>query len=380
MKFRLSLLAGTIGLALLAPAHADTELDKLKNEVDALKKAVASASEWKNPLTQVHMAGYADVGYSDVQSAPGSFTVGHFSPIFHYQFNETVMLESELEFAVDETGATEVGLEYLTIDWFMNDHATLVAGKFLSPLGQFRQNMHPSWINKMATMPIGFGEGEATPSGDVGVQVRGGFRLAGLNANYAAYIGNGPTAVYTGGSGFEGIDAGFNGNGDGAYVGGGRFGLLFPDARLEIGLSAATGDMDVRNDTAPTLTYEGLKRDYSARGADLSWRPGNFDIRLEYIQQSVGAKTGSVVPGKADWSAWYGQVAYRFLPGKWEVVARYGNYDTPDDASDRVQLAGGINYVFASNFIGKLNYESNDNPNDGFSAPNAVRVQLAYGF
>ena len=379
MKFRLSLLAGAIGLAVLSPASAETELDKLKAEVEALKQEVASAAEWKTPKTLVHMAGYASIGFTDTESEPGTFKMGNFSPIFHYQFSDLVMLESELEFSVDETGSSEVDLEYLTIDWFMNDHATLVAGKFLSPLGQFRQNMHPSWVNKMASAPVGFGHDQAAPNADVGFQIRGGFGLGKINANYAVFMGNGPTAEGAAGE-FEMIESpGLNGNGDGTYVGGGRLGLLFPDQKLEIGFSAATGDIDIRTSTTGP-TYEGAKRDYSVLGADLAWRPGNFDVRAEYIQQSVGDQAASVVPDKADWTAWYGQVAYRFLPSKWEVVARYSNYDTPGDEGDRVQIAGGVNYVFESNFVAKLDYESNDNPNDGFDADNRVLAQLAYGF
>ena len=53
------------------------------------------------------------------------------------------------EIEIDDAGETETNLEYLTIDWFINDYMALIAGKFLSPIGQFRQNLHPSWINKL---------------------------------------------------------------------------------------------------------------------------------------------------------------------------------------------------------------------------------------
>ncbi len=380
MRFKKTLLACVVGLAISQTASARSDLEQLKAEVEALKQEVASAAEWKSPRTLVHMAGYASVGYTDTQNEPGTFKMGNFSPIFHYQFSDLVMLESELEFEVDEVGNTDVSLEYLTIDWFMNDHAALVAGRFLSPLGNFRQNMHPSWINKMASAPVGFGHDQAAPNGDVGLQVRGGFALGGANANYAVFLGNGPTLEANGFGGFEKLESpGLNGNGDGTFVGGGRFGMLFPDKKLELGLSAATGDIDIRTSTSGPV-YEGLKRDYSVLGADLTWRPGNFDVRAEYIRQSVGSRAASSVPGSADWTAWYGQVAYRFYPSKWEAVARYSNYDTPGEENDRVQLAGGVNYLFESNFIGKLDYESNDNPNDGYEADNRFLVQLAYGF
>jgi hypothetical protein len=120
-----------------------------KEEVQIIKKDVATASEWLQPDTVTHMAGYADVGFTDSESDDGSFNVGTFSPIFHYQYRDLVLLESELEIEVEEDGETEVALEYLTIDWFINDYMVLVGGKFLSHIGQFRQNLHPSWINKL---------------------------------------------------------------------------------------------------------------------------------------------------------------------------------------------------------------------------------------
>ena len=36
-----------------------------KVEVAELKQEVAAAAEWKEPNTLIHMAGYADVGYSN---------------------------------------------------------------------------------------------------------------------------------------------------------------------------------------------------------------------------------------------------------------------------------------------------------------------------
>jgi hypothetical protein len=73
------------------------------------------------------------------------------------------MLESELEISIEPDDDTEAELEYLTIDWFANDYAAVLAGKFLSPVGQFRQNLHSSWINKLPTAPPGFGHDGAAP-------------------------------------------------------------------------------------------------------------------------------------------------------------------------------------------------------------------------
>ena len=74
----------------------------------------------------------------------------------------------------------------------VNDYVALVGGKFLSPIGQFRQNLHPSWINKLASAPPGFGHDGAAPTSDIGLQARGGFQIGNMFANYAVYASNGP--------------------------------------------------------------------------------------------------------------------------------------------------------------------------------------------
>jgi len=375
MKAQFTLLAGAVALAMSGTALAQTELEKLKAEVDALKQEVRSAAEWKSPKTLAHMAGYADVGYTDSKADSGTFSVGSFSPIFHYQFGELVMLEAELELEVDELGNTDTALEYLTVDLFLSDTVALVAGKFLSPLGQFRQNMHPSWINKMASAPVGYGHDQAAPNAEVGVMLRGGFPSGGNKVNYAVYIGNGPgVELDPTMTELERVETpGLNADQDGKKVVGGRLGLLIPDSRFEVGVSAATGKLD-------EVTPTGEIRDYDVLGVDFAWRPGDFELRGEYIQQEVGAFAGSTAPAGGTWDAWYLQGSYRFQPSNWEAVLRYGEYDTPGVEADREQTAVGVNYLFASNVIGKVNYEFNDNPNPGETADDRLLLQLAYGF
>ncbi len=384
MRFRLSALACALSIAAYGNAWAETDIEKLRTEVDALKQQVESAAEWKTPTTLVHLAGFADVGYVDTKSKAGTFRTGSFSPIFHYQFNESVMLEAELEFATDEAGKSEAGIEYMTIDIFMNDYSALVVGKFLSPLGQFRQNMHPSWINKMASAPVGFGHGQAAPNAEVGAMVRGGFPMSGIYANYAVYLGNGPALTVDDGE-IEVETPGLNKASDGSKSGGGRFGLYFPNQRLDLGVSAATGNTSERTDNSATMpevityTYNN-ERSYNVIGADFIWHLNQLDVRGEYVKQDIGTASASTVPDAGVWDAWYVQAAYGFGAAKWEAVLRYSEYDTPYDSNDRKQSMVGINYLFASNVIGKVDYEFNDNPNAGLTADDRLLLQLAYGF
>jgi len=113
----------TMRIILPSIAFAADDLEQIKKELQQLRQDVAAANEWRDPNTIFHMAGYADVGYikSDAPGDNGRFNIGTFSPMFHYQYHDMVMLESELELKSLENGETDVTLEYLTIDWFVND-------------------------------------------------------------------------------------------------------------------------------------------------------------------------------------------------------------------------------------------------------------------
>jgi len=375
-------------------ADLQEQLDALQNQVTALNTEVQQAAEWKNPNTLVHMAGYADVGYVKTEGEDGSFLVGTFAPIFHYQYKDTVMMEAELEFEVGEDGETEVALEYMTIDWFLNDYAVLVAGKFLSPVGQFRQNLHPSWVNKLASAPPGFGHDGAAPVSDLGFQVRGGFPMGSMRANYAVYVANGPEinaeAEDDGAGGFEyeldGVAAeGFGADVDGEKTVGGRIGIL-PIASVEIGLSFVTGMATVTNieaDSEPpagSITGE-TARDYDVIGADFVWFTGNMSLRGEYVKTKVGEATSGVTASEAaEWTTWYTQIAYRLPNTKWEGVLRYTDYDSPHASVDQKQTAIGVNYLVTNNFIAKLTHELNDGLDGANSNLDRTMLQLAYGF
>ncbi len=346
------------------------DVDSLRQEVKATSHA---QSEAVNADTVAHMAGYAAVGFTDRSENGGSaFNKASFNPIFHVLYRDIALVEAELEIATAPDGSTETKLEYASIDLFLNDNTTLVAGKFLSPLGYFRQNLHPAWINKFPSIAPGFGEGQAAPSSEVGLGVRGGYILGddGKKLKYVLFVGNGPELEVEAGE-IRGIESdGFTRDVDRRKVFGGRLGLV-PLSRLELGISAASGGVGIDGES---------DRSYRALGADIGYQWKQLDLRAEYISQRVGDLATSVAPQGGTWKAWYGQASYKLLPTKLEGVLRYGKYLSPHAEQRQEQWAVGVNYLWGPNVMAKLGYEFNQGLAGANTDANRWLLQLAYGF
>lgn len=349
---------------------AQEEVKNLRQEVKATSRAQSEAA---NADTVAHIAGYAAVGMTDRSQNGGSaFSVASFNPIFHVLYRDIALAEAELEISTAPDGTTETKLEYASIDLFLNDHTTLVAGKFLSPLGYFRQNLHPAWINKFPSIAPGFGEGQAAPASEVGLGVRGGYLLGddGKKLKYALFVGNGPELEVEAGE-IHGIESdGFTRDVDRRKVFGGRLGLV-PLPRLELGISAASGGVGIDGES---------DRSYRALGTDIGYQWKQLDLRAEYISQRVGDLATSVAPQGGTWKAWYGQASYKLLPTKWEGVLRYGKYISPHADQRQEQWAVGVNYLWGPNVMAKLGYEINKGLAGENTDANRWLLQLAYGF
>ena len=127
---------------------------------------------WGNTNSKFRLAGFAFVNYDQpIENGDTSAVDVGFTPIFHYAYKDIAMVEAEVEMEVGEDGKSKVALGYGVIDLFINDYMTLVGGRFLSPLGFFRQNIHPAWINRLPTAPAGFGHDGAAPVTETGLEL-----------------------------------------------------------------------------------------------------------------------------------------------------------------------------------------------------------------
>lgn len=386
---RISTMVAALAVAFPGVAWSADDLSTLRQEVDFLKQQIqslklestdggASPARAMAANSMTHLSGYGSVGYSSRSGASNAFDTVQFAPIFHYAYKDLVFFETEINLKTNTTGGTDVDLEYANLNYFLNDNVIVFAGKFLTPIGNFFPNIHPAWINKFASRPPGFGgEGSAAPEASIGAGLRGGFHIgATTKANYAIYVGNGPKLeLNTGGDEITGVtgEASTNNPSNSKLVGG-RFGVL-PIAGLELGISAGTSKVGV---VPSGGTIEAL-RSYSVTGADFAYQRKSFELRGEYIQQSVGDLATSVAPQGGVWQTRYIQAAYKLTP-KWEPVIRYGNFESPHEDQSKRQTAIGLNYWITSSAVAKMGYEMNKGQVGTANNDDRFLLQLAYGF
>lgn len=313
-----------------------------------------------------------------------------FSPILLWRPSKNILFEAEPEFELE---GSELGieLEYANMSFVVNRYATLMVGKFLTQFGIFQDRLHPAWINKLPTVPLGFSHDGVGPDSEVGVCFNGGAPIGPSKINYALYVSNGPS-LDTGEE--EPHEAGMLNYGSTAdnnknKAVGGRLGILpISNSSLELGGSAqfakvgAAGSEfeDVRTAMfAADLTYIN-QLDFIKGFLDLKaqWNIVKVDD-ADYVDPENPANTYTY-DNRRD--TWFAQFAYRptlmrnDVLKNVEVVFRYSNLDLPDGAhesEDVKQWAVGLNYWLNWRSVVKLAYQSE-------GEVNAFFVQSAISF
>lgn len=355
------------------------ELDALSARIDQLSRDTSmpdrASSKW-------HLSGYMDAGLviTDLDTEEDSFVTGHFNPAFHFQFRDIVFFESELEIETEDDGSTNVTLEYSAINVILGDRATLVVGKWLSPVGQFQERLHPSWINKMSSAPAGFGHGGIQPLSDVGVQLRGAIPVGSTYFTYVAAVGNGPQG------GHHGLELeGFAQDNNSNKAVSGRLGyFLMPE--LEIGISYMSAKSPGEEADEGPVT-EG---DFDLYGVDVAYTKGNWDARAEYLNAELGSFFGRVshsdvstrlIPS-TDWTAWYAQLAYRISGTRLEPVIRFGDLkiDGNFEGDGESRIDAGLNYWIAPSVVLRADVQRREFDEPGTDDETLIRLQFAYGF
>jgi hypothetical protein len=320
----------------------------------------------------------------------GEFEFEEFAPFFLLQLNDWIFLEAEV--GIHAEGA---GVDQGAVDFIVNDWLTVVAGRFISPVGWFNERAHPAWINKLPDFPLVLRQVTPADYSLNGVQLRGGHYLGclPLKLEYSAFAANGfglpKTPVVADLANLEAMKESTSDINE-AMAYGGRLGFWYPEVGLTGGVSAFIN--------SPYSTLVGS--DIQLWQLDFGYHKGNWDARFEYanLRQGTSGLTAEAIRR----FGYYAQVAYRpydacnrFLRNM-ELVARYSRarfhgidptaldfdkFKSPVDIPvNRNQYTLGINYYFYPSLALKFAYEINHERNDIHLKDDVFIAQLVWGF
>ncbi len=417
--------AATLEARGVQAAHRDVELanaiDDLREHQDAqerygpqlpaaLKELFLPSGTNETPLS---IYGTLAVGYSkiygDTASAangagraptPGAFYFGEFTPDFLLKLNDWIMLEAEISVGP----SASVGA-FAQADFFVNDWLTIIAGRFVAPIGWYNLRSNNPWVTKTPTDAPGSGpllwEQVLPTLALLGLQAQGSFYLgcSPIKMEYNAYVSNGLNLTpATAGSptltelaNLQGMESTFNPTITNDKAVGGRLGLWWPEVGLAAGVSGlVNGD----------YVAGGFEDSLSLWAVDLNYHKGDWDVRAEYGMTYQQA--GSFAPfAPIRREGFYAQVAYR----PWECPCKYVQnaeflyrytyvtfpgidanqldltaFGTPMDVPvRRQQNEFGINYYFYPRLMLKLAYQVNDEPKFHLH-DNQFIAELAWGW
>lgn len=307
------------------------------------------------------LRGYSDATFMS-NDEETTFGNARFVPLFLYKQSDRLFFEGEMEFAVED-GEIAVALEYANFNYSLAPNLNLRAGKLLIPFGIFFDRLHPSWINRLPTVPLGYGHDGILPTSDLGAELRGASYLGGMKFNYSIYVMNGPRikdgSVEPDEVG-QIVHAADEDNNNNKAIGG-RLGV-FPlrNQSLEVGFSAQSAKLGNRDSELEDVGAFMYAFDWTYV-RKVSFLGGVIDLKgqvnfINIDDQTYSVEVDSVMESytfdnKSNSS--FFQLGYRPTFGSnefvknLELVGRYSTLNTPEEApweSESTQLAIGLNY------------------------------------
>ncbi len=400
--YRQILLLVLIGFSIHLNAQQDSVSQVLSTlDMQTTQLPKATTNDWKPGKSRYLLRGYAHSGL-ELTDEEFTFVGGSFNPLLIFRQSDRLLFEGELELEL-EGNELHLGLEYANMSYLLTKSLTFRAGKILIPFGTFIPNLHPAWINKFPTRPLGAGHDGLLPGADIGLELRGAAYLGPVKTNYSVYAINGPQL--NDGS-MEPEEGGIlhyeivpDNNKNKAV--GGRVGF-FPmsNSALEIGLSALygkVGDKDSKYEDVAALLYA-LDLSYVRNLPGIS---SVLDIKAQYSVTDVEEaefpepdEPGEFHTFDNKSTTWFAQLSLRpaFVENKFiqnlEIAGRYSSLRTPEGAPwevDQKQWEVGLNYWLDWRTLFKFSYrtisgEAGEHGGEPSETGDAFFIHWAIGF
>lgn len=354
--------AKTVGLLLLScffwttapgPAVAEDRLDRLEQEVQELKKenseikkrveeAETEGEETRHSLgllsKLVDVSGYADAEFSFTgqEGESNRFRIRHLSLFFTKEVQKEWKLFTEIEFEdaprIESDPSTDtvkksqgtLFVEQMYIEYHPKTSWDLRVGRYLTPAGIWPIYHYPPYVPTQ-TSPLFYKV--IFPEVSDGLLLRNSFTVFDSALDTHLFVANG--------SGNPGTTDRNQNKAAGARI---NLGIL---NGLSLGASfyGEKDNQDIRR---------------TSYGAHLLYGLGDFRLQTEFAFRHNNDSGGFNDRGL------YAQLSYDI--DSWEIAARADWYDKNDKVSKdaRYRYTGALNYHFAHNVVGKIEYDRNE--------------------
>jgi len=397
--------------ALMAQDPQPTELEKLRREVEELKRRLPPEPEGDLPRKAaeeaarkaggvyakpflarfgrgVYVGGYMDLEYFNVENSDSgdTFDQHRFVPFFYADISPHVKLAAEVE--IEHGNGTELGVEFATLDYWMCDEFNFRAGIILLPLGHFNL-VHDAPFQDLTRRPLVDEIIIPAVLRDPGIGFFGSFDLDPWLILYEIYVTNGfkglgPNNVITRDKGLRdarphedkvtGTKKYRDFNQNKAVTA--RI-AVSPFLGVELGASGHTGKYDLGADN--DLTVYAVDGTIAMGGLYNALFEGEGIVRDIFFATEIvfekaranidrnAAATAAGVPG--DFDGWFGEIRVHFLPAFLQPVFKVGDESTftlvfrkegiDTDGDRRTRRAVGLNYRPTEDTVFKIEFEWN---------------------
>jgi len=368
-------IAATIALSTSASALAvtDEEFKALQEQMNQLADAVESrpASQAK----QVHIGGYGELHYNNLEFPDGTkfreLDFHRFVLFFGYDFSDSIRFVSELELEHSIAGDGqngEIELEQAYIEFDLTENMETKAGLFLIPVGIINETHEPTTFYGVERNPV---ERNIIPTTwwEGGAALTGRFGGSGVSYDLALTSGlDGGTNIRGGRQKVSQATAN-----DAAYTGRLKY-TGVPGLELA---GTAQYQSDMTQSADPNINAGVLLSTHAV------WNISQFQVRALYaswdIDVSANASAADQARDKQD--GYYLEGSWKFIPST-GVFARYDAWDNGGIGdTEETQTNVGLNYWPHEGVVIKFDIQKQDHgavntasEQDGFN------IGLGYAF
>lgn len=376
----LFLLSSPAALLAQGKPAPDSEIEKMRKDIDALKRRVEELDR-KQPLQphrsptgtpwsgsagavrqflegRVQWGGYFDLEFRDEQRDQSEFDHHRLILLFRFKIADWIFFDSEIEWEGGGAGAgfltgNEIVVEFAQLHFAFHQLFNMKVGALLMPWGEFNV-LHDSPLRDLTDRPFVVTRVVPSTYTDAGVAFYGGTTIDDHHSvRYELAITNGLHEGFTANNGSRNARSSFRDDNNNSKQVTLRLDLLqqdlFKKLSVNLGLSGAISEYD--NEDRNQMTYS---------GADTSIRFGPFSgigkhdavkVKVEYahinlerddIQRQVNATPPRLY-------GYYAQFSYHFFPESWRKGNIFGSessialvYRYDENDLDTSRRGGGV--------------------------------------